>query len=154
MAYYAHTIEITMKYPADTVTRANGGFKKEDTEVVGRWVERSGAGKDVAILVGDGKKPCGVITRLTAAGPAVAIGAIVQGKRSTDAATAEGSRITGALRQESASGSPEPGFVTHMTTTSPSIVNLRDSCGYVLNGGSVVSTNTEAADDLEVLMWN
>lgn len=154
MSYYKVDLEITMKYPAATVTRANGGFTKDDSEVIGRWVERSGTDPDVAVLLGAGKRPLGVITRLTAAGAAVACGPIVQGKKGDDGAIAVGSRITGATRQESATGSAERGFVTALTTSSPSIANLRDSVGYVLNGGSTVLANTEAAADLEVMMYN
>lgn len=152
MSYYKVDLEITMKYPASSVTRANGGFSKDDSEVIGRWVERSGTNPDVALLVNAGSRPLGVITRLTAAGAAVACGPIVQGKKSDDGAVAVGSRITGATRQESATGSAERGFVTALS--GGTVANLRDSVGYVLNGGSTVPANTEAAADLEVMMYN
>ena len=153
MSYYKVDLEITMKYPASTVTRANGGFGKDDDEVIGRWVERDGTDADVAVLVAAGKRPLGVITRLTPAGAAVALGPMVQGKKSDDAAIDVGSRITGATRKESAAGNAERGFVTALAS-SPSVAALRDSVGYVLNGGSTTTANTEAAADLEVMMYN
>lgn len=152
MSYYKVDLEITMKYPASTTTRANGGFGKDDSEVIGRWVERSGTDPDVAVLLGAGNRPLGVITRLTAAGPAIACGPILQGKKADDGPIAVGSRITGATRQESATGSAERGFVSALS--GGTVANLRDSTGYVLNGGSTVGSNVAAAADLEVLMYN
>ena len=145
-AYAVH--ELSFDLPADSVARADGGFKETDTDVIGRWVER-GTGNTV-VLLRAGERPLGVITRVTNTKVAVAVGPVLKGKRGSNAAIANGARITGATRQESASGSAERGFVSAGAATAAGI-NI--SSGYVIDGGTAVSPNT-AAGEVEVLMYH
>ena len=137
---YFQAKEISFDVPASSVTRANGGFKDGDEDVIGRWVQK-GTGNTV-VLLDDNARPLGVITRITGTTVAVAIGPIVRGKRGPDAILASGTRVTGATRQESASGTAERGFVKPMNTSSPTVVQLRDAAGYALGGGTATTANT------------
>ena len=147
MSYYAEH-ELSFDIPASTVTRANGGFKNTDTDVIGRWVER-GTGNTV-VLVADGNSPLGVITRMTGNKVAVAVGPVIKGKRGPDTALTLGSPVTGDERKESAAGSAERGFVRDADTTSAA--TFAKSKGYVLDGGAAGTANT-AATEVEVLMY-
>lgn len=147
MSYYAEH-ELSFDLPASSVTRANGGFKEGDTDVIGRWVER-GTGNTV-VLVADGNKPLGVITRITNDKVAVAVGPVIQGKRGVDSALSNGSAVTGDTRKESAAGADERGFVRNADTTSAA--TLEKSKGFVLDGGGTTTPNTAAAI-VEVLMY-
>ena len=150
-AYAVH--EISFDLPASSVTRANGGFSEADQDdVIGRWVER-GTGNTV-VLVADGESPLGVITRITNDKVAVAVGPVVKGKRGINTAIANGSKVTGATRQESASGSPERGFVKNADLTNTA--SAAKSRGYVVDGGATSgpgSTNNTPAAMCEVLLY-
>ena len=146
-AYAVH--ELSFDLPAATVTRANGGFKEGDTDVIGRWVQR-GTGNTV-VLVADNARPLGVITRITNNKVAVAVGPVVKGKRGPDAALSLGGVVTGALRKESDTGSAERGFVKPGRTDS--VVNATTNKGYVLDGGAAGTANT-AATMVEILMYS
>ena len=149
MSYYAVNTELSFDLPAASVTRANGGFSAADQEdMIGRWVER-GTGNTV-VLVADGNKPLGVITRITNGKVAVGIGPVLKGKRGPDTALTLNSAVTGATRQESASGTAERGFVKNAVTTSAA--TLEKSKGQVLDGGAASTANTAAAL-CEVLMY-
>ena len=145
-AYAVH--EVSFDLPASTVTRANGGFKEGDDEVIGRWVER-GTGNTV-ILLGENKRPLGVITRITGTKVAVALGPIVKGRRAGDTALSNGIAVTGALRTVVSGGSDEPGFVGAQVTTSAATLSL--SRGYVTDGGETSTANTEG-NDVEVMLY-
>lgn len=153
MSYYAVSLELTYDLPASVGTATqnrNAGVFTKDDRYIGRAVERSGTGNAV-VLVGDGNKPIGVITRFT--GPskvAVAHGPVLKMKRGPDAALTLGSAVTGATRQESAGGSAERGFVKNADTTSAA--TLEKSKGSVLDGGAAGTANT-AATDVEVLLY-
>ena len=97
---------------------------------------------DTLRLLGADGRPLGVITRFSSGKVAVAVGTVVRGKRSTNAAIPVGSRVTGELRQISATGSPERGFVGAGKTTSAAQVSASD--GYVISSSAAVSANTPA----------
>lgn len=146
MSYYAQR-ELSFDLPASTVTRANGGFKEGDTDVIGRWVQR-GTGNTV-VLVDTDNRPLGAITRITGDKVAVAVGSVVEGKRGSNAAIGNGNAVTGARRQESASGTAERGFVSAAKTDSAA--NYSNSVGYVLSNSADVVANA-AAGTVEVLL--
>ena len=144
---YPATKEYSFDVPASTVTRANGGFKDGDTDVIGRWVQR-GTGNTV-VLVAENQRPLGVLMRITGTKCAVAISGRVRGKRGSDVVIPAGSRVVGDVRQESATGSDERGFVkAGLTDTAP---NLSLSRGYTINGGTSGTANT-AAQFVEVVI--
>lgn len=150
MSYYGVDVELSFDVPASTVTRAQGGFSEAtQDEVIGRWVEK-GTGNTV-VLVNDGNKPLGVITRITGSKVAVACGPIVRGKRGPNAVLGDGVRVTGATRQESASGTAERGFVKPAVAT-PTAASLNTSSGFALGGGTATTNNTPGGLE-DVLMW-
>ena len=149
MSYYA-VKELSFDLPAASVARSAGGFTEANqNEVVGRWVTR-GTGNTV-ILAADGARLLGVITRVTGGKVAVAIGPVVRGKRSADAALAAGVPVVGATRQESATGTAERGFCKAATTST--VTGLAPARGYTLGGGTAVSTNAPAGYE-DVLMFS
>lgn len=145
-AYAVH--ELSFDLPAATVARADGGFTSTDTDVIGRWVER-GTGNTV-VLVRAGQRPLGVITRVDNRKVAVAVGPVLKGKRGGDTALANGARITGATRKESATGATERGFVNAAPSTA---AGIDKGSGYVIDGGAAGTANTPATD-VEVLMYH
>ena len=148
MSYYAVRDSVSFAYPASTVTRAQGGFGSDDQEVIGRWVQR-GTGNTV-VLVADNAQPLGVIVSLEANAVGVDLGPFAKGKRGPDAVIARGSRLTGATRQESASGTAERGFVKAGSTTN--LANYLNSVGHVFDGGETVTANSPAGF-VEALMY-
>ena len=141
MSYYA-VEELSFDLPASTVTRANGGFAEGDEEVIGRWVQKGSTGNTV-VLLANNNKPLGVITRIAAGKVGVAIGPVVKGKKGPNAAIGLGLSVRGAQRQISATGSPEPGFVQAVDTSTAA--TLERSAGYVLDGGTVTTANTDGS---------
>ena len=141
------TNDISFDVPASTVTRANGGFKEGDSEVIGRWVQR-GTGNTV-VLVADNARPLGVIARITGNKVAVAMGPIVKGKRSGDAALANGIPITGATRNVTGEANAR-GFIKAGRTDSAA--NASTNRGMVLDGGSTSTAGSQGAL-VEVLMF-
>ena len=97
MPYYRTRDVISMDYPVDSsgdpITRANGGFTKNDSEVIGRWVERHET-TGQAYLVDSNHLPFGVIVRLDETKLAVALGPIVQGKQGGTTALVQNLGIT------------------------------------------------------------
>ena len=152
MSYYAVQTELSFDLPASTLTRAQGGFAESDqADVIGRWVQRD-VGNTVKLLLNDAR-PLGVITRITGTKVAVAVGPIVRGKRGPNAVLGVGVPVTGATRQESASGSAEPGFVKPMNTSSTTVDQSVAARGYALGGGTATTANTEGGLE-DVLMYS
>ena len=138
MSYYPQH-ELSFDVPASTVTRANGGFKDGDTDVIGRWVQR-GTGNTV-VLVEDNGRPLGVITRITGDKVAISVGPIVDGKRQGDTALATGIRITGATRVVVNGQAAERGFVKAQNVSN--VANLANARGYVIDGGGTSTADTQ-----------
>lgn len=139
MSYLA-TKDYSFNYPPTSLARSAGGFNSDSSEVVGRFVKFI-ANDAVRLLLAD-EKPDGVIVRIDINGVAVSVGPFVRGDRGVDTALTPGSRVTGATRQESASGSAEPGFVQN--GKSSSVAELAASTGSVQDGGAVGTANTPA----------
>ena len=138
-AYRVH--EISFDLPASTVTRAQGGFKEGDSEVIGRWVQK-GTGNTV-VLVADNARPLGVITRIGKGTVAVALGPVVKGKRSGNAALGINTSVIGGTRQIASGGTAERGFVKAGLVDT--ITNASNSVGTVLDGGGTTTANTDGA---------
>ena len=144
-AYRTHNISYDV--PASTVTRAQGGFKEGDTDVIGRWVQR-GTGNTV-VLVADNARPLGVIVAITGTKVAVAIGPIVKGKRGGDAALAVNGPITGAVRNVTGESNAR-GFVKAGRTDTSA--NASTNRGMILDGGSTSTAGSQGAL-VEVLLY-
>ena len=144
-AYAVH--EVSFDVPASTVTRANGGFKAGDTDVIGRWVQKD-TGNTVVLLAAN-NKPLGVITRITNDKVAVAIGPIVKGKKGPDAAIGLGLSVRGATRNLTGEANAR-GFVQAVDTTSAATAER--AAGYVIDGGTVTTANNDGSL-VEVVMY-
>lgn len=148
MSYYATMTEISLDYPPSSVTRANGGFTKDDDEVIGRWVQLDATNN--AVLVADDAKPFGVITRLNATKFAVAVGPFVKGKQSDPTAIPVGSPITGATKVVVSGQTAERGFIKAETGTAIANVNRRVGI-VVASAGN--AANTQGTAGTEVMMF-
>ena len=137
-AYRVH--EVSFDLPASTVTRANGGFKEGDTDVIGRWVQK-GTGNTV-VLVADNGNPLGVITRIGKGTVAVAIGPIVKGKRAGDTALATNIPVTGATRNVTGEANAR-GFVKAGRTSSAA--DASTNRGTVIDGGATSTAGSQGA---------
>ena len=144
-AYRTH--DISFDVPASSVTRANGGFKEGDTDVIGRWVRR--ATGNTVILVGDNERPLGVIARITGTKVAVSVGPIVKGKRAGDTALANNISVTGAVRNITGEANAR-GFVKAGRSGDAS--QTETNRGMVLDGGGTSTANSQGAL-CEVLLY-
>ena len=139
MSYYT-VDELSFDLPASSVSRANGGFKEGDTDVIGRWVQKD-TGNTVVLLAAN-NKPLGVITRVSATQVGVAIGPVVKGKKGPDAAIGIGLSVRGATRNLTGEANAR-GFVQAVDTTSAATAER--SAGYVLDGGTVTTANEDGS---------
>ena len=147
MSYYATQTELSFNYPPAATARSAGGFNKDNSEVIGRWVQATTGG--AVLLVANNVKPLGVITRLSATKVAVAVGPIVKGKQAGTTAIAAGSAITGSERAV-ASGDDQRGFIKAETgNDAPSAIRR---VGAVLDSGTSTA-NTEGTANTQVLMF-
>ena len=103
-------IRLSFPYPPETVTRANGGFGKDDTEVIDRWVELDEADGH-CLLVDENHRPIGVIATLDETTVGVDMGPIVQGKQGGTAALTKMLGVTGDTKVVVDGGAAERGFV-------------------------------------------
>ena len=148
MSYYASQLEVSFDFPPTGLTRAQGGFDKDDDEVIGRWVEMHSDGSVKLVLAN--QKPLGVITRFSSGKVAVALGPFVKGKQAGTTAIPEGSGVTGATKAVVASGTPEPGFVA--AGAAGSVANAVGRTGVVIESADTTA-NTEGVASTQVLMW-
>ena len=116
MPYQATDLFQSYDYPPDTVTRADGGFGKDDKEVIGRWVEKDESTGSLR-LVAANRRPLGVIEGLSPTQVGVALGPIVNGNQSRTAALQQNVGVTGATKVVVSGGDAERGFVTEETGT-------------------------------------
>ena len=148
MAYYSSKIELSYDYPASTVTRANGGFSKNDKEVKGRWVTIQSNG--TVLLAADDGRLDGTIESLDATKVGVARGPICTGKQVIDTAVPRGSRVIGGERVVANGQTAERGFAKVVNPNS--VAALRDSRGPV-EGSGTNTADTEGDAILEVFMF-
>ena len=148
MSTYRTQAEYSFNYPASTVTPAQGGFSKDDTKVVGRWVTKSTGG--TVILVADNGRPDGVISSLGPTKVGVVFGPFVKGKHSDNAAIAEGSLVVGATREVRSGGGQERGFIKAQNVTT--VAQAVAAKGPVLESGTNTA-ETEGSVNTTVKMW-
>lgn len=155
MSYYRNRDAVSFDYPPSTVTRAQGGFTKDDDEVIGRWVELDETDGH-ALLVAANNRPIGVIISLNPGKVGVALGPIVQGKQSGTTALKKMLAIKGATKVVRAGGTAERGFVTEQTV--PTGNSAADVSATFIKRGIVISSaattaETEGDPSTEVLMY-
>ena len=132
-------------YPASTVTRANGGFDKDDKEVIGRWVQQQADGS--VLLVGEDQRPTGVIQTLDATKVGVAMGPWLTGKQSGTTKIPIDSWVTGDTKVVVPGGSPERGFVKEVDATSGALQGT--SIGFV-TASEDTTANSEGKATTEI----
>lgn len=135
-------------YPASTVSRANGGFDKDDREVVGRWVTQQADGS--VLLTADNERPTGVIMTLGATKVGVGMGPYVTGKQAGSTKIPIDSWITGATKKVVTGGTAERGFVKAVDASSAALQNT--SIGFVTASVDTVD-ETEGEPTTEVYRW-
>ena len=154
MPYYRTRDVVSMDYPVDSsgdpITRANGGFTKNDSEVIGRWVEKHET-TGQAYLVDENHLPIGVIVRLSETKVAVALGPFVQGKQGGTTALVQNLGITGDTKQIRA-GVTERGFVKNRNVSSVTADQAANSRGVVWDSAAT-TINTEGEPSTQVLMY-
>lgn len=135
-------------YPADTVTRANGGFGKDDKEVIGRWVTQQADGS--LLLTADNERPTGTIISLDETKVGVGMGPYVTGKQAGTTKIPIDSWITGATKKVVAGGTAERGFVKAVDANTAALQNT--SIGYVTASEDTID-ETEGKATTEVYRW-
>lgn len=156
MSYYRNRDAISVNYPPAATTRANGGFKHGDDEVIGRWVEFA-EDADHCMLVAAGNKVAGVIISLSPTKVGVALGPIVQGKQAGTTALKNMLGVKGATKVVETGGTAEPGFVTEVgAPTANSASDVSDNAvrrGIILSA-KATTAETEGDPTTEVLLYS
>ena len=155
MPYYRNRDAINFDYPPAATTRANGGFKHGDDEVIGRWVELDETDGH-CLLVAANNRPIGVIISLAPTKVGVAIGPIVQGKQAGTTALKKMLAIKGATKVVEAGSSAERGFVTEQTIptgNSAADVSATFIKRGIIIGSEATTANEEGVASTQVLMY-
>ena len=156
MPYKVQRDEYSFDYPPSTVNRANGGFTKDDAEVIGRWVQRDESDGTLRLL-GDKNRPFGVINTLGPTKVGVAVGPVVKGKQAGTAALKIGLGVIGATRVVATGMTAERGFVTEQGTpasnTADDVSAVANKVGQILSS-EATTVETEGDISCEVLMYS